>query len=145
VILVDANIPMYAAGTEHPNKAPSVAFLEAVADGRVEAALDAEVLQEILHRYRAIRRWNDGRTVFDLCRRIFPVVYPIEVEVVERARRLLDTHQGLGARDALHAAVVMEYGLEAICSFDRGLDVTGARRVEPEAVAAASETPGLHT
>jgi hypothetical protein len=31
-----------------------VALLERVADGELEATVDAEVLQEILHRYRAI-------------------------------------------------------------------------------------------
>jgi len=30
----------------------------------VDAVLDAEVLQEILHRYRAISRWETGREVF---------------------------------------------------------------------------------
>jgi predicted nucleic acid-binding protein len=53
VILIDANIFMYAAGAEHPHKEPSRMFLEQVARGEVDAALDAEVLQEILHRYRA--------------------------------------------------------------------------------------------
>jgi predicted nucleic acid-binding protein len=53
MILVDANVFMYAAGAEHPHKAPSRIFLEKVAGGEIEAALDAEVLQEILHRYRA--------------------------------------------------------------------------------------------
>ena len=132
MILVDANIPMYAAGAKHPNKAPSVAMLEAVADGRLEAGLDTEVLQEILHRYRAIRRWKDGRVVFDLCRRIFPVVYPVSVEILDRARGLLDAHKSLGARDALHASVVLEYKLDAICSYDRGFDVTGIRRLDPD-------------
>ena len=134
MILVDANIPMYAAGSDHPYKQPSLAFLEAVATGRIEAALDAEVLQEILHRYRAIKRWSDGRLVFDRCRTIFDVVLPIEAEVVEHARWLLDAHEGLGARDALHASVAMEYGLEAICSYDRGFDELDLVRIEPKAV-----------
>ena len=134
MILVDANIPMYAAGAEHPHKQTSLALFEAIAEGRIEAALDAEVLQEILHRYRAIDRWDDGRRVFDLCRRIFHLVFPIEVEVVEHARLLLDAHPGLGARDALHAAVAMEYGLESICSYDLGFDELSVRRIEPTGI-----------
>ncbi len=131
MILVDANIPMYAAGAEHANKAPSLAFLEEVAAGNVEAALDAEVLQEILHRYRAIRRWQEGRHVFDACRRIFSVVFPIEATTLDIARELLDQHSGVSARDALHAAVVEVHQLDAICSYDRGFDILGIRRVEP--------------
>lgn len=134
MILIDANILMYAAGAEHPSKAPSLRLLEAIAEGRVEGVLDAEVLQEVLHRYRAIGRWHDGRLVFDSARRIFSVVLPIEAEVVDRARRLLDRHGGISARDALHAAVVESFGLEAICSYDRGFDqLPGLKRIEPEA------------
>ncbi|MBL8213671.1 MAG: hypothetical protein JNK87_23335 [Bryobacterales bacterium] len=58
--LTDANVLMYAAGAPHPNKAPAIAFLERVANNRIAAASDAEVLQEILHRYRALNRWAEG-------------------------------------------------------------------------------------
>jgi predicted nucleic acid-binding protein len=63
VILLDTNLFMYAAGADHPNKAPAGRYLDRVASGEVETAIDAETLQEILHRYRAIRRWEDGRQV----------------------------------------------------------------------------------
>jgi uncharacterized protein len=133
VILVDANVLMYAAGAAHPHKCPSVAFLERVAGGGVEAAIDAEVLQEILHRYRALERWESGRLVYDLARRVFPLVLPITAEVVDRARSLLDDHRHLAARDALHAAVVFTGGLGGICSWDRDFDaIPGLARREPE-------------
>ena len=60
MILIDSNIFMYAGGASHPNKAPSVALLEGIATGRLDGVIDAEILQEILHRYRSIRRWKDG-------------------------------------------------------------------------------------
>ncbi len=132
MILVAANILMYAAGSSHPNKMPSLAFLEKATKGDFEAAVDAEVLQEILHRYRAIHRWTDGKRVYDLSRRIFPIVIPVTAEILDRARGLLDEYDGLMARDALHAAVVLEQELEGICSFDRGFDqVKDVRRIEP--------------
>ncbi len=132
MILIDANLFMYAAGAEHPHKAPSVALLRRVARGEIEAAVDAEVLQEILHRYRAIRRWQKGREVYALARRIVPLVVAITDQVVDRARDLLDGDQRLGARDALHAAVVFDRGLEGICSYHRDLDrIAGLRRLEP--------------
>jgi predicted nucleic acid-binding protein len=65
VTLVDSNIFMYAAGREHPHKKPATTFLEKVAEGSVEAMIDAEILQEILHRYRALGHWEDGRQVYD--------------------------------------------------------------------------------
>ena len=132
MILIDANVLMYAAGAAHPHKAPSARLLERVARGDVEAVIDAETLQEILHRYRAIRRWEDGRQVYDLARQLFPNVVPISAEVMDRARELLDAYPSLMARDALHAAVVLHESLEAICSYDRDFDgIVWLRRTEP--------------
>lgn len=122
MILVDANVLMYAAGAAHPHKAPSVAFLRRVAEGEVEAAIDAEILQELLHRYRSIGRWEEGRRVYDLTRTLFPTVVPVTAEVMDRARELMDGDETLLARDALHAAVVLTEGFEALCSFDGDFD-----------------------
>jgi predicted nucleic acid-binding protein len=92
------------------------------------------VLQEILHRYRAIRRWDEGRQVYALARRIVPLVVAITEEIVDRARDLLDGDAQLGARDALHAAIVLDRGMEGICSYDRDLDrIDGWRRFKPPA------------
>ena len=55
MILVDSNVLMYASGAEHPNKLLSLRFLKRVSDGELEATIDAELLQEIIHRYRALR------------------------------------------------------------------------------------------
>lgn len=132
MILVDANILMYAAGASHPHKAPSVHLLEQIANGEVAATIDTGLLQEVLHRYRAIGRWADGRLVFDLARRLFPAVLPVTAAVMDRARALLDADASIMARDAVHAAVVLEQRLDAICSFDRDFDrITGIVRVEP--------------
>jgi len=133
VILFDANVLMYAAGAAHPNKAPCVRALQLVAREEVSAALDAEVLQEILHRYRAIQRWAEGRRVYDLARALFPVVVPVTAEILDRARALLDANAALMARDALHAAVVLSEQLEGICSCDQDFDlIEGIRRIDPE-------------
>ena len=132
MILIDTNVIMYAAGASHPHKTPSVALLERVASGEVEATIDAEVLQEILHRYRAIDRWHDGRQVYDLARQLFPAILPVTGAIMNRARLLLDGDRRIIARDALHAAVVMTEGLEAVCSYDRDFDrIKGLVRQEP--------------
>jgi predicted nucleic acid-binding protein len=132
LLLIDANIFMYAAGADHPHKEPSVSFLRRVALDEIAAAVDAEVLQEILHRYRAIRRWEEGRAVYALARRIVPLVVAITDRIVDRARDLLDGDARLGARDALHAAVVLDRSMEGVCSYDRDLDrIIGLRRLEP--------------
>ena len=135
MILVDANIFMYAAGAEHPHKAPSENFLAQAASGALEAVLDAETLQEILHRYRSIGRWSDGRRVYDLARQIIPLVIPITAEVLDASRNLMDEHSHLSARDALHAAVAFHLRARAICTYDRDFDrIPGLQRMEPRAV-----------
>jgi len=132
VILLDANVLMYAAGAAHAHKDSSLALLERVARGEVEAGADVEVLQEILHRYRAIGRWDDGKRLYDLARRVVPTWLPLDLNALDRARQLLDAHPRLTARDALHAAVYFEAGAAAFCSFDRDFDaIVGLRRVEP--------------
>ncbi len=122
MILVDSNVLMYAAGAEHPNKTVAIRFLKQVAAGEVQAALDAEVLQEILHRYLALNRWADGRKVFLLARELFPDVFPVTAEVMDRARELVDADGSISARDAVHAAVVQLHSLDGICTFDRNFD-----------------------
>jgi uncharacterized protein len=132
VLLVDANIFMYAGGAEHPHKAAAVAQLERFAGGEEEGAIDAEILQEILHRYRAIGRWREGGRLYDLVRRVIPLVFAIDERLTDRARDLLEQYPHLMARDALHAAVVFEHGLRGICTFDRDFDgIRGLARVEP--------------
>ncbi|MGH7541927.1 MAG: type II toxin-antitoxin system VapC family toxin [Gemmatimonadota bacterium] len=131
--LVDSNILMYAAGARHRNKEPSLRFLERVARGDAEAAVDAKVLQEVLRHYRAIGRWHDGWTVYDRARTIFPVVIPVTADILDAARGLMDRYGDLSTRDALHAGVVIVHGFEGIVSFDRDFDqVEELRRFEPE-------------
>lgn len=132
MILVDANIFMYAVGAAHPNKPPAIDYLRRVANGEIEAATDAEVLQEILHRYRAIRRWDDGSRVYDLAKSVVPRVLPITSDTVDRARSMMETDSDLGARDAIHAAVALVNGCSAICTYDRAFDrIPGLGRVAP--------------
>jgi predicted nucleic acid-binding protein len=123
---------MYAAGAVHAHRKPSVEFLEKVIRGRVRATIDAETLQEILHRYRSIGRWADGAAIYDRARLFFPQVLVISGEVMDRAKELMAQYRRMSARDAIHAAVVEVYGLDSICSFDRDFDtIHGLKRIEP--------------
>jgi uncharacterized protein len=122
VILVDSNVLMYAGGAEHPNKTLALAFLRRVATGEVEASVDAEVLQEIIHRYRTLNRWPEGRAVYELARGLFPEVLAVTGQVMDEAKRLADKDPSLSARDAVHAAVAVIYKLKGICTFDRDFD-----------------------
>ena len=56
MIFIDSNIPMYLVGADHPNKHVARRLLERAIVDDEPLATDAEVLQEILHRYTAIKR-----------------------------------------------------------------------------------------
>ena len=121
MIFVDSNIPMYLVGADHPNKGAARRLLErAIADGET-LVTDAEVLQEILHRYVAIARRDAIGPATDALLGAVDEVYPVEREDVERARRLVMA-TGLSARDAVHIAVMRRRGVTQILSFDRRLD-----------------------
>jgi uncharacterized protein len=131
VIFVDSNIPMYLIGTEHPNKARARRLLErAVADGEALAS-DAEVLQEILHRFTAIDRRDAIAPAFEALLGVVDVVHPIEVEDVLRARRLVTHSARLSARDAIHVAVMQRRDIDRIMTFDVAFDgLPGIARVD---------------
>lgn len=129
---IDANIPMYAAGSEHPLKAPCVAILEAAARRKMMAVTDAEVLQEMLHRCTA--REQRARAV-DICRlflKVVPDVLPVTREAVEQVLDLHLRFPQLQARDSLHAAVMLRHGVTHIISADQHFDgLLDVSRVDP--------------
>lgn len=130
-VFIDSNIPMYVAGREHANRDPSRRFLHRVRDGKVEACTSTEVLQEILYRYSSLGRLDLAREVYDLFVEICPVVLAVTLADTDRARDLLCSASGLSARDALHAAVMLNHEVEWIATFDSGFDrISGIRRMK---------------
>jgi len=121
-VFIDSNIPMYVAGREHPHREPARRFLEKVRAGEVEGVTSTEVLQEILYRYAALRRLDLAGSVYDLFVQICPVVLPVTLADTDRARDLLPTLRGASARDAIHAAVMLNNGIQEIATFDKGFD-----------------------
>jgi predicted nucleic acid-binding protein len=130
-VFIDSNIPMYVAGAEHPNRDPARRLLERVRTGAVEGCTSTEVLQEILYRYAALRRLDLAREVYDLFVQICPVVFDVTLADTDRARDLLLQTKGLSARDAVHAAVMLNHDIDWIATFDTGFErVPEVRRME---------------
>jgi predicted nucleic acid-binding protein len=130
MILVDSNVPMYLVGAAHPHKIDAQRVLERLIADRQRLVTDAEVLQEILHRYRGIDRLDAVQPAFDALLDVVDAVLPIEHRDAELARDVLLARWKLSARDALHVAVMQRYGIDQIISFDRGFDdVSGLVRL----------------
>jgi predicted nucleic acid-binding protein len=122
VILVDSNVPMYVVGAEHPLKHRARGLLESAVAAGERLVTDAEVLQEILHRYGAIRRLDAIQPAFDVLLGVVDEVFPVEQADVERARDVMLGGLSISARDAVHVAVMERHGVDRIMSFDAGLD-----------------------
>jgi len=122
MILIDSNIPMYLVGAAHPLKADAQRLLEGCIAGRERLVTDAEVLQEILHRYVAIDRPDAIQPAFDAVLGLVDEVFPVDLAAVERARTIVLGKRRLSARDAIHVAVMEEQGVHRILSFDTGFD-----------------------
>jgi hypothetical protein len=122
VILIDSNIPMYLVGAPHPHKSDAQRLLEKLVNERRRLVTDAEVLQEILHRYVAIERRDAIQPAFDALLGVVDQVLPIDGAAAERAKEIVLGHRRLSARDAVHLAVMEKHGIEEILSFDHGFD-----------------------
>ncbi|MGA9978821.1 MAG: type II toxin-antitoxin system VapC family toxin [Candidatus Sulfotelmatobacter sp.] len=122
MIFVDSNIPMYLVGAPHPHKANAQRLLEKLITDRQRLVTDAEVLQEILHRYVAIDRRDAIQPAFDALLGVVDQVLAVDGTVVQRAKQIVLGYRQLSARDAVHLSVMEQNGIERILSFDSGFD-----------------------
>ena len=122
MILVDSNIPMYLVGAPHAHKSDARRLFEKVVSERQSLVTDAEVLQEILHRYAAIDRRDAIQPAFDALLGIVDQVLAVDRSIAERAKQIVLGYRQLSARDAVHIAVMEHHGIEQIMTFDSGFD-----------------------
>jgi predicted nucleic acid-binding protein len=122
VILIDSNVPMYLVGAHHPHKADARRLLEKLVSERERLVTDAEVLQEVLHRYVAIDRRDAIQPAFDALLEVTDEVLAVDLAAAQRAKEIVLGRRRLSARDALHIAVMEQNGIERILSFDSGFD-----------------------
>lgn len=133
-VFLDANVPMYAHGRDHPLKTSSKTILEFVALNPLPFLTSAEVLQELIHVYRATRAWlAHGSLVFsDFAEVMEGRIEPLLAEDVLRGAALVETHPKLSARDLVHIAVMERVGATAIITADTSFDnLDGIERLDP--------------
>ena len=122
MIFVDSNIPMYLIGAPHPHKADAQLILEHLIAGGRRLVTDAEVLQEILHRYTAINKREAIGPALQVTLDIVDEVIPIGKAEVLRAGEIAQNRTLMSARDAVHIAVMERHGIRSILSFDADFD-----------------------
>jgi predicted nucleic acid-binding protein len=113
---------MYLVGASHPHKSDAQRLLENLITDRQRLVTDAEVFQEILHRYAAIHRRDAIQPAFSALLGIADQVLAVDLATAERAKEIVMGHRQVSARDAVHLAVMEQHGIERILSFDSGFD-----------------------
>lgn len=130
MIFVDSNIPMYLVGGAHPLKVDAQRLLEQLIASDERLVSDAEVLQEILHRYVAIGRRDAIQPAFDALLGVVDEVFAIDSVDANAAKQIVLGANRLSARDAIHVAVMRRHDVERILTFDTGFDgVPGVTRI----------------
>jgi len=113
---------MYLVGAAHPHKAEARVILERLITEGQRLVTDAEVLQEILHRYTAIQKREALGPALQAILDIVDEVIAIGKAEVIRAAEIVQNPALMSARDALHIAVMERHGIRSILSFDGDFD-----------------------
>lgn len=132
-VFVDTGVLMYAAGAEHPLRESCREILAHVAEGRLEGVVSAEVIQEILHRFTRSPHAAEGAELAEAALDLFSPVLALTHDVAALMPGLVRRYPHHSARDLIHVATCLTYGIEAIVSPDTDFDrVEEVRRLAPE-------------
>ena len=123
MIFVDANVFIYAVGREHPFKQMSRGFFDRSALDRTQLATSAEVLQELLHVYLPVYRFDELDSAMAVISRYGIEVWPLERDDVMLAWQLRAEHPHLSARGLCHLASCRRRDVSDMMTFDQSLRV----------------------
>jgi predicted nucleic acid-binding protein len=117
-VIVDTTVLVYAVGMEHALREPCRQLLVAQGRGYIAAWTTVEVIQEFVH-VRARRR--DRLDATTLARQYIDALELIvqEPRDLDLGLTLFERHPGLGAFDAVLAAVALNRDMDALISADR--------------------------
>ncbi|MEW6624118.1 MAG: type II toxin-antitoxin system VapC family toxin [Bacillota bacterium] len=121
--LIDTNIFIYAAGRVHTNKDSSIKTIEEALTEQGKYNVSVEILQELLHVYANQKKADKGIKLVESILRVFPQPFPLTLRDIQKSCVLLKKYPNLKVRDSIHAAVVLNRGLEGIVSYDKDFDM----------------------
>lgn len=119
-VFLDANVVMYLVGNTHANRDRAKDLLDELILSETRLVTDAEVYQEVLHRYAAIGRREAIEPASAALDGLVDEVFSVGRDEIETAKTLV--LDGVGARDALHVATMRANGVARILTFDPDFD-----------------------
>ncbi|RLD04166.1 MAG: VapC toxin family PIN domain ribonuclease [Chloroflexota bacterium] len=134
-VFLDVNVPMYAAGQPHASKDACAWIMTEIAQGRLAAVIDTEIIQEIMYRYEALERFQVAVTMSASLLTLVSTIYPISPADTQLTIQLFHRYasQGIKARDLIHVAVMKNNGLTKVISADKHFDlIDGITRIDPQ-------------
>ena len=121
MIYVDTNVFMYAVGRSHPLLRDARDFFRTALQESTRLCTSAEVLQELLHAYGSVRRFDALTNALRIVSQQQIEVWPLDHKDVLLAVELLGQHPALSARDLCHLASCRRRGVTRIKTFDQAL------------------------
>lgn len=129
---IDANLIMYSLGGPHPLRDPCKKILKAIKSNVFAAVTNTEVLQEVLYRYFSIKRSILGEIAYKSLVQLSAQIFPVTLRETDRALDLLKKYQNITSRDAVHAATMINNGINEIISTDPHFDlISEIKRIDP--------------
>lgn len=130
-VFIDSNVPMYIVGADHPNKLRAVKAIETLVKDDIRLVTNAEVFQEISHRYSHLRCLEMIEPAFSFLLSLVDEVMPVTIADVMLAKALiLSSKHPLSSRDAIHIASMKRADVDVVFSFDQDFDAfDGLRRI----------------
>ena len=129
---IDTNIFMYAAGAAHRFKEPCQKIIQLMAEGGLKGATNTETLQEILYRYLSIRKKREAFECMNQVLELVDACWPVTVEEVRGAEKLIENNPSLQIRDAIHISSMLFHDIKEIISADKDFDVVREiKRIDP--------------
>jgi len=135
LFFIDTSVPIYAAGGPGEHKESCVRILERIEAREINAAIDTEVIQEILYRFHRINMEKKGLELSQNILRLGLRMLPVLKRNIEDTMILFEkyTSAKVPPRDILHTAVMLDNGICNVITVDKhfGDVIKEVKRVEP--------------
>ncbi|MCS7221844.1 MAG: type II toxin-antitoxin system VapC family toxin [Anaerolineae bacterium] len=124
MMLLDADVCVHAVMPASPAREACAWVMSEIAHGRLSAAIDVEVVREILDRLGRAGARDKARQLVESLMEIVPIQFPLEARDLQLAadfcRMPRMTH--LRPSGCIHLAIMQRHGLSTILSLDPAYD-----------------------
>jgi len=114
---------MYLVGGDHPLKRRVIELVPRLTAAREAMITSAEVFQELIHRYTALRNRPQLNAAYEALETMAGRVIDVTKGDVDAARAFAAEYEGLSSRDCLHVAVMQRAACTTVWSYDEYFDL----------------------